>query len=287
MVKKVSLGKGMEALIPTDLDTSILGEDSLRIQKILITDIVPNAAQPRYQFGKSELSELAASIKSHGVLQPIIVVRRSAGKGYQIVAGERRWRAAGQAGLSHMPAIVRSLEELEQIELGIIENIQRVDLSPLEQAIAVYKLQHQFSLTLEQIALKLGKAPSTLSNIGRLLQLPEAARQALQEAKISEGHARAILALKGRPNKQAELLSCVLNNGWTVRQAEQFVVAAKKGASLGQAKGRTASETQLTKDLAKKLKRDVQVRHTAKGGQLIVHFKDEADLEKLASQLSE
>lgn len=287
MVKKMSLGRGLEALIPTDLDISILGEDSHRIQKILITDIVPSTTQPRHQFDKSQLSELAASIKSHGVLQPIIVVRHNSGKGYQIVAGERRWRAASQAGLSHMPAIIRSLEELEQIELAIIENIQRVDLSPLEQAVAVYKLQHQFSLTLEQIAKKLGKAPSTLSNIGRLLQLPEAARRALQEAKINEGHARAILALKGKPEKQVELLSCVLNNGWTVRQAEQFVVAAKKGASLDQAKGRTASETQLTKDLAKKLKREVQVRHTAKGGQLIIHFKNEADLEELASQLSE
>lgn len=287
MVKKMSLGKGMEALIPTDLDASILGEDQHRIQKILITDIVPNADQPRRQIDKDELSGLASSIKKHGVLQPIIVARRSNKKGYQIVAGERRWRAADQAGLSHIPAIVRSLEELEQIELAIIENIQRVDLSPLEQAMAVYKLQHQFSLSLEQIAQKLGKAPSTLSNIGRLLQLPEAARQALQEARISEGHARAILALKSTPSKQVELLSCILNNGWTVRQAEQFVVAAKKGASLGQAKSRTASETQLTKDLAQKLKRDVQVKHTAKGGQLIVHFNDEADLNKLARQLTQ
>ncbi len=285
MVKKVSLGKGMEALIPTDLDASILGEDQYRIQKILITDIVPNAAQPRHQFGKSELSELAASIKSHGVLQPIIVVRQSSGKGYQIVAGERRWRAASQAGLSHMPAIIRSLEELEQIELAIIENIQRVDLSPLEQAMAVYKLQHQFSLSLEQIAQKLGKAPSTLSNLGRLLQLPDAARQALQDGKISEGHARAILALKGQPDKQEELLSCVLNNGWTVRQAEQFVVGAKKGASSDQAKGRTASETTLTKKLGQKLGRDVNIKHTARGGQLIIHFKNEQDLEKLAQQL--
>ncbi len=277
----------MEALIPTDLDASILGEDQHRIQKILITDIVPNAAQPRRQFDKDELSGLALSIKEHGVLQPIIVVRSSSGKGYQIVAGERRWRAAAQAGLSHMPAIIRSLEELEQIELAIIENIQRVDLSPLEQAMAVYKLQHQFSLTLEMIADKLGKAPSTVSNMARLLQLPEAARLALQESRISEGHARAVLALKGKSEKQQELLSCVLNNGWTVRQAEQFVVAAKKGASLDQAKGRTTSETQLTRDLAKKLRRVVQVRHTAKGGQLIIHFQNEADLEELAQKLGQ
>jgi ParB family chromosome partitioning protein len=219
-------------------------------------------------------------------LQPIIVVR-SGNNSYRIVAGERRWRAADEAGLTHIPAIVRSLEELEEIEMSIIENIQRVDLSPLEQAMAVYKLQHQFSLSLDQIADKLGKAPSTLSNLGRLLQLPDDARQALQEGKINEGHARAILALKGKPDKQSELLSCVLNNGWTVRQAEQYVIGAKKGASSDQAKGRTASETTLTKKLSTTLKRDITIRHTAKGGQLIIHFKDETDLDKLASQLSE
>lgn len=283
----MTLGKGLEALIPTDLDASILGEDQHRIQKILITDIVPNQQQPRRKLDKNELAGLSASIKQHGVLQPIIVVRQIGGKGYRIVAGERRWRAASAAGLSHMPAIVRSLEELEQIELSIIENIQRVDLSPLEQAMAVYKLQHQFSLALEQIAEKLGKAPSTVSNMARLLQLPDNARQALQDGKISEGHARAILALKGRLTKQQELLGCILNNGWTVRQAEQFVVGAKKGASLDQAKGRTASETQLTKDLSKKLKCIVKVRHTAKGGQLIIHFKNEAELEKIARRLSD
>jgi len=285
MAKKISLGRGFDSLIPTDLDISILQEDGIRIQKLPISDITPNADQPRQQFDKSELSGLTASIKKHGVLQPIIVVRSSSGNGYRIVAGERRWRAARTAGLEYIPSIVRSLKELEQLELTIIENIQRVDLSPLEQAMAVYKLQHQFSLTLETIAEKLGKAPSTVSNMARLLQLPEAARQALQEGKISEGHARAILALKGKPDKQHELLSCVLNNGWTVRQAEQFVVAAKKGANLAQAKGRTVSETTLTKELGQKLSRDVKIKYTAKGGQLIIHFKDEIDLGNLAQQL--
>ncbi len=281
---KVSLGRGFDSLIPAELDASIMREDALRIQKLLINDVLPNDAQPRREFNKTELSGLAASVKKHGVLQPIIVVRH--GDQFRIVAGERRWRAAKLAGLSHIPSIVRSLKELEQIELSIIENIQRVDLSPLEQAMAVYKLQHQFSLSLEAIAEKLGKAPSTVSNMARLLQLPEDARQALTEGKISEGHARAILALKGKPDKQSELLSCILHNGWTVRQAEQFVVAARKGASLDQAKGKTASESQMTKILSKKLGREVKIRHTAKGGQLIVHFKNEADLKVLAGQLN-
>ncbi|MBI2592060.1 ParB/RepB/Spo0J family partition protein [Candidatus Saccharibacteria bacterium] len=283
MSAKQSLGRGFDTLIPTDFDTSILQEDTSRVQKLLITDILPRGEQPRRDFDKNELAGLAASIKRHGVLQPIIVVRH--GKLYRIVAGERRWRAARDAGLKSIPAIVRSLQELEQIELAIIENIQRVDLSPLEQAMAVYKLQQQFSLTLEAIAEKLGKAPSTISNMARLLQLPDDAREALQEGKISEGHARAILALKGSPTKQQGLLSCVLNNGWTVRQAEQFVVAAKKGATTQQALIRTASETTLTKRLSQKLGRQVRVKHTAKGGQLMIHFNNEKDLEKLARQI--
>ncbi|MBI2008849.1 ParB/RepB/Spo0J family partition protein [Candidatus Saccharibacteria bacterium] len=283
---KLSLGRGFDTLIPTELDTAILQEEGVRIHKLLISEIVPNKAQPRRGFDKTELSGLTASIKKHGVLQPIIVVRHSKDDNYQIVAGERRWLAAKAAGLKHIPSIVRSLQELEQLELAIIENIQRVDLSPLEQAMAVYKLQHKFSLTLEAIAEKLGKAPSTISNMARLLELPDDARQALQDRKISEGHARAVLALRGKSNKQQELLDCILNNSWTVRQAEQFVVAAKAGASLDQAKGRTKNESEITKSLSRKLNRDVKVRHTAKGGQLIIHFKNEKDLSKLAEQLA-
>lgn len=285
MSAKQSLGRGFEALMPKDLDITILEEDKHRVQKLLISDIISNPDQPRRQMDKLALDELTRSVKSHGVLQPIIVVRHG-NKGYRVVAGERRWRAAKAAGLNNIPAIVRSLKELEEVELALIENIQRVDLSPLEQALAVYKLQHQFSLKLEDVATKLGKAPSTISNLSRLLQLPDTAREALRSGKISEGHARAILALKDLSGKQSELLSCILNNGWTVRQAEQFVVAAKKGASSQQAKGHTASETALTRELGNKLGQKVNIRHTANGGQLIVHFSNEAELKKIAEQLT-
>ena len=283
MAKKPSLGRGFDLLIPKDLDVSILSEDKNRVQKILIQDIKPNPDQPRRNIDQKALAEMTLSIKRHGVLQPIIVVR--AGQGYRIVAGERRFRAAQAAGLADMPAIVRSLQELEEVELSLIENIQRVDLSPLEQALSVYRLQHQFNLGLEQIAAKLGKAPSTISNLTRLLQLPEAARTALSDGKISEGHARAILALKGDSSKQSELLRCILNNRWTVRQAEQFVVAARKGASSSAARTKTASETDLTKSVGKTLGTDVRVKHTAKGGQLIIAFKDEAELNRIADRL--
>lgn len=284
MAKQTGLGRGFDTLIPKNLDDSILRDDSERIQRLLIQDIKSNPDQPRRQFDQTALDELANSLKRHGMLQPIIVVKVGGG-GYRIVAGERRYRAARAAKLTHIPAIVRSLKELEEVELALIENIQRVDLSPLEQALSVYKLQHQFNLGVEQIAIKLGKAPSTISNLSRLLQLPDAAREALRQVRISEGHARAILALKGQPDKQTELLRCILDNGWTVRQAEQFVVAAKTGASSDQAKGRTDSENQNTRDLSQKLKTSVKIKHTARGGQLIIGFKSDDDLTRIINQI--
>lgn len=283
MAKKLGLGKGFDILIPKDVDESILEEDKHRVQKILIQDIVANPEQPRREFDERALKELSDSIKRHGVLQPIIVVRDS--NGYKIVAGERRWRAASVANLTHIPAIVRSLEELEQIELSLIENVQRVDLSPLEQALSVYRLQQQFNLTLESIAEKLGKAPSTLSNLTRLLQLPDLAREALRTGKISEGHARAILALKNFPYKQNELLSCILDNRWNVRQAEQFVVSTKKGATAEKARANTASENELTQSLSSQWGVGVKIKHTAKGGQLIFTFDSEQELNKLVKKL--
>jgi ParB family chromosome partitioning protein len=280
---KQSLGRGFDILIPKDVDKTILEEDKHRVQKLLIQDIVPNPEQPRREFDEQSLSELADSIKRHGVLQPIIVIREN--DKYHIVAGERRWRASQSAGLTHVPAIVRSMEELERVELALIENIQRVDLSPLEQALSVYKLQQQFNLALEDVAKKLGKAPSTISNLTRLLQLPEAARDALRTGKISEGHARAILALKGNQSKQDELLRCILNNSWSVRQAEQFVTSTKKGAGSIKARGATSSENAITKELSMQLGAPVKLKHTAKGGQLIVSFKSEDNLRALVAKI--
>lgn len=272
---KQRLGRGFDILMPKDLDSSILEEDKNRVQKLLISDIIPNPEQPRRDFDENSLLELAESVKRFGVLQPIIVIRHA--EKYKIIAGERRWRAAQHAKLNHIPAIVRSLEELEQVELALIENIQRVDLSPLEQALSVYRLQQQFNLSLEQIAKRLGKAHSTLSNLTRLLQLPEAAREALRTGKISEGHSRAILALKTKPDKQEELLRCILNNKWSVRQAEDFVQSVKRGSQGSQKeKYQTAIE-----DFGRKVGSSVQLKRQKRGGQIIIHFDTEQQLEKI------
>jgi ParB family transcriptional regulator, chromosome partitioning protein len=279
MTARQSLGRGFDALIPTDLDQSMLEEDKNRVQNLLITDIYPNPQQPRREFDQSSLGALARSIKSHGVMQPIIVVQSD--KGYRIVAGERRWRAAQSAKLKNIPAIVRSLEELEEIELSLIENIQRVDLSPLEQALAVYRLQQQFNLTLDQIAEKLGKAASTVSNLGRLLQLPEPAREALRGGKISEGHARAVLSLKGYEAKQAELLSCILDNNWSVRQAEDFAKEVKSHVQEGQ----NSDFSSLADGISTKLGAKVSIKPNKRGGQIIIPFKNAQDLERISQTL--
>jgi ParB family chromosome partitioning protein len=281
MANSSKLGRGLDVLIPKELDTSLLEEDKNRVQKLLIQDIKPNPDQPRREMDGTALSELAVSIPRHGVIQPIIVVRSKGQNGYTIVAGERRWRAAKAANLKNVPAIVRSLEELEQIEIALIENIQRVDLSPLEQALSVFKLQQQFNMSLEEIAKKLGKAPSTISNLTRLLGLPEAAREALRQGKISEGHARAILALKDKPAKQDELLSCILNNKWNVRRAEQFVTEARKRPGATQRPENQA----VVEKLGSHLGAEVKIKSSGAGGQIIIHFKDPQHLQKIVKNL--
>jgi ParB family chromosome partitioning protein len=275
------LGKGFDVLMPTEFDQSLLLDSSERIQKLLTETVSANPDQPRRHFDEAALAELAASIKRYGILQPLVV--SPAGKdAYRIVAGERRWRAAKLAGLTHVPAIVRERKELEELEIALVENVQRVDLSPIEQAVSVERLHQQFNLSYKQIAERLGKAETTLSNIVRLLQLPEPARIALQNSEISEGHARAILALKNMPDKQGELLRQIIEHGWSVRQAEQFVVGQREGATTQKAvKQRMAAETPETKRISTLLHAPVSIKRTAKGGRLELHFKSDEELAKL------
>ncbi|HSW36900.1 MAG TPA: ParB/RepB/Spo0J family partition protein [Candidatus Saccharimonadales bacterium] len=283
---KWGLGRGLTALIPQDFDSSLLLKEDERIQKLPTMQLQPHSNQPRRYFDETNLNELAASIKTHGVLQPLIVTPLGDNK-YRIVAGERRWRAAQKAGLKSVPAIVRTMRELEQLEVALIENVQRVDLNPLEQAASLERLHTQFSTPYEEIAKRLGKASSTVNNIVRLLQLPKEAQIALAEQKISEGHARTILSLKDLPKKQAELLATILKHGWSVRQAERYVTSIKAGVSETKAAhARVQTETPATKTLSKKLGSPVTVRRMAHGGKLEIGFTTDRDLEKLLALLS-
>ena len=283
--KLTGLGRGFDSLIPQNFDSAIL-TDSERIQKLLISDIEANPDQPRKQFDPESLNELADSIREHGVLQPIIVSPK--GDGYEIIAGERRWRASKIAGIKTIPSVVREKAVLQKLEIALIENVQRVDLSPLEQALSIENLHEQFNLSYQQIAHKLGKAAPTVNNIVRLLQLPDEARKALQSGHITEGHARSILALKGQPELQHRLLELIQGQAWSVRQAEQFVTAHKEGLKSSSAvKQRAVKETDQTKQLSKKLGTKVTIHHTARGGRLEIHFSNDKDLISLYKQLGE
>lgn len=285
-VKKSGLGKGFDALIPQDFDKSLLLDDNERIRKIAVEDLEPNPDQPRQHFEKQALDQLADSIKQFGVLQPLVVTPVEGGT-YAIIAGERRWRAAQQAGLKKVPTVVRTTKDLERLEIAIVENVQRVDLSPLEQAVSIERLHQQFNMTYEAVAKRLGKASSTVNNIVRLLQLPEAARAALHERKISEGHARAILALKDLPEKQSDLLRAIISGDWSVRQAERYVVSIKEGFKDRQAtKQRMQTETPATKKLSKKLGTPVHIRRSAKGGKLEIMFTSDKELEQVLQALA-
>ena len=279
------LGRGFDTLIPTDFDPSLLIDSKDRIQKLFIKLIVPNPDQPRRTFDQRALEELALSIKQYGVLQPIIVAPLD-NDTYRIVAGERRWRASAIAGMDIIPAIVREPAQIQELEIALIENVQRVDLSPLDQAISIERLHQQFNMTYKQIAERLGKAETTLSNLVRLLQLPEPAREALASGNISEGHARAVLSLKALPEQQQTLLRSIIKHGWSVRQAEQFAVSHKQGSQVKQTvKDRMATETPETKELSSILNVPVSVKRTARGGRIELHFKTEEDYAAIINKL--
>lgn len=285
--KLTGLGRGIESLLPQDFDESLLLASADRVEKIPVGKLIPNQYQPRQEFDAEAIKQLAASVKQYGILQPLVVTKRDGGNdGYMIIAGERRWRAAQAAGLETVPAIVRTAKELEQLEIALIENVQRVDLSPLEQAASIEYLHQQFGVSYEVISERLGKAVSTVSNIVRLLQLPERAKTALRQLDIVEGHARAILALKDWPDKQELLLNNIISHGWTVRQAEQFVVSVKEGFRESKAtRERMRTETPATKQLSKRIGAKVQIRRTAKGGKLEIAFASDEELEKIISLL--
>jgi ParB family chromosome partitioning protein len=285
-MKQTGLGRGFDSLLPTAFDSSILVEENERIQKLVISLIDTNPDQPRQHFDTTALAELAQSIKQYGIVQPLIASPE--GKRFRLIAGERRLRAAQLAGLKQVPVIVRTSKELEQLEISIIENVQRVDLSALEQAVSLERLHQQFSTPYDEIAKRLGKAHSTVVNIVRLLQLPDPAKQALRERTISEGHARQILALKHSPEKQIDLLHLIVANGWSVRQAERYVTSHKEG--IGESdlvRERVQTETPATKLLSKRLGTSVHVKRMAHGGRLEITFRDDQHLDTLLKSLED
>jgi len=232
---KKGLGRGFESLIPTDLvaeEFDPTRKEDKKMSKLVeleITEVVRDEGQPRRNFDKAALEELANSIREHGVLQPIVVVKQ--GGKYQIVAGERRWRASQLAGKTTIPAIVRTLDAQNKLELSIIENAQREDLNAIELATAYAKLKEQFNLTNEEIGKRVGKSAASIVNTMRLLKLPDEAKKAMQEHHLMEGPMRPLISLPRE--KVLEILPKMIDEGWSARKVEQYIATSKPKSSVG------------------------------------------------------
>lgn len=286
MMKKSSLGTGLSSLIPEKTkriggDLVVAANHENEVIKISVDKIVPNPNQPRYFFDGGNLKDLAESIREHGVVQPIIVTKLSDGK-YELIAGERRLRASKLIGNKDIPAIVREAGNQEKFELAIIENVQRHDLNPIEEAKAYKRLNEEFGLTQEDISKKLGKNRVTIANTIRLLELPVEIQRGIIEKKITEGHARAILGLDN-PEKQRALYELILKEKLTVRDVENKV--REITVPSHQRKIQETAVSPEIQDIENRIQQNlgtkVQIRRKGTSGRISIDFFSEEEFDKI------
>ena len=272
-MKRRALGRGLDALLPKPETTSFF----LQVE---LDRIRPNPFQPRIRMDSARLQELADSITENGVLQPIVV--RSRPEGYEIVAGERRWKAAQQAGLSRIPAVVQDLSDERMVEVAVVENIQRDELSPIEEAHAYHILIQDFRLTQEQVSQRVGRSRAAVANTLRLLRLPKAVQESLLDGKISMGHARALIPLTQA--QQLKLARQIVSEDLSVRQVERRVQALRRGPT-----SRPSSVDPNVKAAQQRLQRrwKTRVRIRARGskGQIVFHYDSSEELDRLYENL--
>lgn len=293
MAKK-GLGRGFSSLIPTEMivDEKIDSElgleyDKSQLKELKISDISPDPEQPRRHFNKEKLEELANSIRIHGVLQPIVVVRKNSK--FLIVAGERRYRASKLAGLERVPAVVRELSDQNRLELSLIENIQRDNLNVLEMAEAYLKLREQFNLTAKEIGERVGgRSESAVLNTLRLLKLPQIVKDYIISGELKEGQARPLLKIDEETIKK--ILPKIIEENWSSRKIEQFLVNYKKQIEESkkvEPKKVNNPFEKTVKHISKKLSADVDIKTSARGsGKIVIKFKSEEELKRLEEILS-
>ena len=290
--KKMGLGRGFDSLIPTEsledsFDPSSMQDERVSdLRYVNIDKVSPDDDQPRRYFDPEALDELASSISQHGILQPLVVIPY--GGGYQIVAGERRYRASKKAGLEKVPVIVRTLGGQHKLELALIENLQRQDLNILETATAYSKLRDQFNLTLDEIGKRVGgRSASAISNTMRLLKLPHSVKNALADNKLTEGQARPLIGLD--ESIISEVLPHIIKQGWSARQIEQYITDKKPSATSKPAKKSVAPAKTYesdTKSFTKRFNTSVKVKASASGsGQIVIPFKNDDDYERIKKLL--
>ncbi len=284
MAKRPGLGRGLDALIPPG-STSFLSVGKDNVVEIDVNHIIPNTHQPRKEMDANELEQLAASIREYGIIQPLILMPVSADNNYELIAGERRLRAAKLAGLASVPAIIRKASEQEKLELALIENIQRTDLGPLETAEAYRQLAEDFTLSHEDISRKVGKSRVSVTNTIRLLKLPEMVQLALSQRKISEGHARALLALNSI-QAQIAVLETILKFEYSVRQTEELV--RKYGGERPARKSEPQIQPEIS-ELEERIRNQLGMRvnldHHGEKGKIIIHYYSNEELNRFIDQI--
>ncbi|RWZ78560.1 MAG: ParB/RepB/Spo0J family partition protein [Candidatus Microsaccharimonas sossegonensis] len=287
------LGRGFESLIPTDLldesfdTTKYIDERVSELKNVQLSKVTTDPDQPRRTFDLEALNELAESIREHGVLQPIIVTKK--GSGYQIVAGERRFRASQIAGLETIPALVRSMSDQNKLEVSLIENLQRRDLNTIETATALQKLRDQFNLSNEEIGKRVNKSQSAVQNTMRLLKLPKNVRELIAEGTLTEGQARPLISWDEAFINA--VVPRIIAEEWSARKVEQYVVNARNGKKQTEPQTVTQTESRHEQKIAtlrSRLKTDVNIRVNNKGaGTIVIKFSDEKDLDRLQKLLGE
>jgi ParB family chromosome partitioning protein len=279
--KRSGLGRGLDALIP-----SVEGKTNLQgVVEVSIAKIKPNPRQPRTQFNPGELDELAASIREHGIIQPLIVSKSGEEDQYTLIAGERRLQAARQAGLSAVPVIFREANEQQYLELALIENLQRTDLNPLEAAEAYRQLAEEFGLSHEIIAERVGKSRTAVTNTLRLLKLPVDIQQAVLEKNITEGHARALLALP-TPQAQSAVLQVIIEKSLNVRQTEELVRKYTGQKSSPIEKPTASPEVKAIEDrLRSHLGTKVRLNHGKRGGSITITYYSDEELDTIINRI--
>ena len=279
--KKKGLGRGLDALLP-EADELLPNV----VQEIPVGDIDPNTEQPRRSFPEEAMTQLSASVKEQGILQPLLVVEQPGGR-YRIAAGERRWRAARQAGLATVPCIVRDMDMIRQMEVSLIENLQREDLNPMEEAAAIRALMQQCGYTQETVAARLSKSRPVIANLLRLLTLPKEVAQMVREGQLSAGHARVLAGLDREEDKIA-LARETLAKGYCVRQLEQLAALRREAESHGQAAHKVKNARPLPpelKELEGRVRETLGMRATlsgnAKKGKIVLQYYSQEELERL------
>lgn len=283
--KKRALGRGLDALFPEITRPDSVGGDYFFCD---LESISSNRFQPRSNFSEAELAALAESIRKEGVIQPVIV--RKTDTGYELVAGERRLRAARLAGLSQIPAVVKNISDQQHLVYSIVENVQREDLNPLEEAQGYQMLVHTFGFSQEEVAGAVGKSRSAVANMLRLRNLPDHVKERISDGSISMGHARALLAAR-TPQQQNSVFQAILAKGLSVRQAEAMVKQPDKTGSAAPASGRKAAPadaahfTDVAETLARTLGTRVRIQRKGKRGKIEIEFYSDADLDRVLELL--